>query len=135
VKEYLITLGWKVHDVGTCSEEACDYPDVGVRVAEEISKNKQAEGILICGTGVGMSIVANKFPGIRAALVHNTYVAQYAREHNNANVLVLPGRVIGKELALAIIDVWLKSKFSGERHQRRLDKITALEHRFQTQTK
>lgn len=125
--------GIDIHDFGTTNEESCDYPEIGLKVAEAIAGDQARLGILICGTGVGMSIVANKVPGIRAALAYNTYVAQYAREHNNANILVLPGRVIGKDMALAMIKAWLNSRFSGDRHQRRIDKISEIENKYNHQ--
>jgi ribose 5-phosphate isomerase B len=130
LKEMLAAAGQKVEDFGTTTEESCDYPDIGVKVAERVSRDSQTQGILICGTGIGMSITANKVPGIRAALAYNTYVAQYAREHNNANILVLPGRVLGKEMALAMVRAWLGARFSGDRHQRRLDKIADIENKY-----
>ncbi|MCD4814153.1 ribose 5-phosphate isomerase B [bacterium] len=130
LKKLLLAVGEQVEDFGTSTEESCDYPDVGVKVSERVAKDAAALGILICGTGIGMSIAANKVPGIRAALAYNTYVAQYAREHNNANILVLPGRVFGKDMALAMTQAWLKARFSGDRHQRRLDKITEIENRY-----
>lgn len=123
-----------VEDYGTTTGESCDYPDIGLKVAERVAVDSETVGILICGTGIGMSITANKVPGIRAAVAYNTYVAQYAREHNDANILVLPGRVVGKEMALAMIRAWLGSRFAGERHQRRLDKITEIEKKY-TQSK
>lgn len=130
LKKLLIAAGEQVEDFGTSTEESCDYPDIGVKVAERVATDESTQGILICGTGIGMAIAANKVPGIRAALAYNTYVAQYAREHNNANILVLPGRVFGKDMALAMAQAWLKARFSGDRHQRRLDKITEIEKRF-----
>jgi len=134
LKEKLKTMfsnaGEAVEDYGTTTEESCDYPDIGVKVAERVAQDSDTQGILICGTGIGMTITANKVPGVRAALAYNTYVAQYAREHNNANILVLPGRVFGKEMALAMVQAWLGARFSGERHQRRLDKITEIERKY-----
>ncbi|MEW6599854.1 MAG: ribose 5-phosphate isomerase B [Nitrospirota bacterium] len=117
-------------DMGTKSEESCDYPDYGERVAEAVSKGEADRGILICGSGIGMSIVANKFPGVRAALCHEDYSAKMSRLHNDANVLVLPGRIINAETAGNIIKVWFKTDFEGGRHQKRLDKITAIERRL-----
>jgi ribose 5-phosphate isomerase B len=123
--------GMAFKDFGTSTEESCDYPDIGLKVAEAVAREGEEHlGILICGTGVGMSIAANKVPGVRAALAYNTYVAQYAREHNNANILVLPGRVIGKDMAMAMIKAWLHAHFSGDRHQRRLDKIKEIETKY-----
>ncbi len=129
IKE-LSLAGEAVEDYGTSTEESCDYPDIGLKVAERVAKDQKALGILICGTGIGMSITANKVPGIRAALAYNTYSAQYAREHNDANILVLPGRVFGKEMSLAMIRAWLGTRFAGERHQRRIDKISDIEKKY-----
>ncbi|MEK7238540.1 MAG: ribose 5-phosphate isomerase B, partial [Nitrospirota bacterium] len=116
---------WK--NFGTDSEESVDYPDFGERVAEEVSKGNFDRGILICGTGIGMSIVANKFPGIRAALCNDAYSAKMSRLHNDANVLILPGRIIDNEAAKIIVKIWFSTPFEGGRHQRRLDKIKAIE--------
>ena len=114
-------------DFGTFGKDSVDYPDFGAQVAERVGRAELERGILICGTGIGMSIVANKFPGVRAALVHDLYSARFSREHNNANILVMGGRIVGKELAKEIVELWLKTPFSAGRHQNRLDKITALE--------
>lgn len=134
LKEKIVTAltaeGIEIEDFGTSNEESCDYPDIGLKVAEAVVAGDDNQGLLICGTGVGMAIAANKVPGVRAALAFNTYVAQYAKEHNNANILVLPGRVIGKDMALAMIHAWKNSRFSGDRHQRRLDKINAIEKKY-----
>ena len=120
-----LAIEWK--NFGTDSEESVDYPDFGERVAEEVSKGNFDRGILICGTGIGMSIVANKFPGIRAALCNDAYSAKMSRLHNDANVLILPGRVIDNEAAKIIVKIWFSTPFEGGRHQRRLDKIKAIE--------
>jgi ribose 5-phosphate isomerase B len=114
-------------DFGTTSEESVDYPDFGERVAEEVMKGNFDRGMLLCGTGIGMSIVANKFPGIRAALCSDSYSAKMSRLHNDANLLVLPGRIIDKYTAKDIVRVWFSTPFEGGRHQRRLDKITSIE--------
>ncbi len=120
-----LAIEWK--NFGTDSKESVDYPDFGERVAEEVSKGNFERGILICGTGIGMSIVANKFPGIRAALCNDAYSAKMSRLHNDANVLILPGRVIDNEVAKIIVKIWFSTPFEGGRHQRRLDKIKAIE--------
>ncbi len=114
-------------DFGTCSGDSCDYPDYGERVSEAVSNSSVDRGILICGTGIGMSIVANKFPGVRAALCSEDYSAKMSRLHNDANILVLPGRIIDRNTAKGIIKVWFTTDFEGGRHQRRLDKIKAIE--------
>lgn len=116
-------------DYGTFSKESVDYPDFGFKVSEAVSKGEVDRGLLICGTGIGMSIVANKFRGVRAALCHEPYSARMSRLHNDANILVLGGRVIGKELAKDIATIWFTTDFEGGRHQRRLDKITEIEDR------
>lgn len=114
-------------DMGTSGDESVDYPDFADKVARAVAAGEARAGILICGTGIGMSISANKRSGIRAALVHDSYTARMAREHNDANILVLGGRVLSSDLAKQIVAVWLDSDYEGGRHQRRLDKIAALE--------
>jgi len=114
-------------DMGSFNEESVDYPDFAIRVAEKVSRGELERGILICGTGIGMSIVANKFPGVRAALANDLYSARCSREHNDANVLVMGGRIVGRGLATEIVKVWLTTPFAGGRHQRRVEKIKALE--------
>jgi len=114
-------------DVGTYSEDSVDYPDFAAMVARAISSGEFDRGILICGSGVGMSIVANKFPGVRAALCTDTDTARMSRMHNDANILVLAGRRTNIETAVAIVTVWLDTEFEGGRHQRRLDKIKNIE--------
>ena len=127
LKAFLKSTGVEPIDMGSFNEESVDYPDFGVRVAEKVSRGELERGILICGTGIGMSIVANKFPGVRAALANDLYSARCSREHNDANVLVIGGRIIGRGMALEIVKVWLNTSFAGGRHQRRIDKIKALE--------
>lgn len=114
-------------DLGTNGPESVDYPDFAAKVASAVVSGKADAGILICGTGIGMSISANKFPGIRAALVHDEFTAQMAREHNNANILVLGGRVLTAETGKRLVDIWLTTEYEGGRHQNRLDKISAIE--------
>jgi ribose 5-phosphate isomerase B len=117
----------EVVDLGAKDESPVDYPDIGASVAEKVSRGEVERGVLICGSGIGMSIVANRFPGVRAALCHDVYTSRMSREHNDANLLVLGGRLIGKGLAREIVKVWLATGFEGGRHQKRLDKIGALE--------
>lgn len=114
-------------DIGTDSGESVDYPDFGVRVARAVSSGEYESGILICGSGVGMSIVANKVPGIRAALCTDVDTARLSRMHNDANILVLTGRRTDLKEAVAIVTVWLETPFEGGRHARRLDKIRNIE--------
>ncbi len=116
-----------VVDYGTNGRDSVDYPDFGRKVAEAVSKGTVDRGILICGTGIGMSIVANRFPKVRAALCHDHFTAQMSRLHNDANVLVMGDRVIGNGVALEIVKTWLDTEFEGGRHQTRLDKIRHLE--------
>jgi ribose 5-phosphate isomerase B len=127
LKPLLAGMGWTVADAGTDSEKSVDYPDFGSHVGEAVSSGLFARGILICGSGVGMSIIANRFPGVRAALCRDEETARLSRKHNNANVLVLASRMTGLQEALAITQAWLTTPFEGERHQRRLDKIVATE--------
>ena len=110
-----------------------DYPDFGEAVARKVSTGAAELGLLVCGTGIGMSIVANKFPRVRAALVTDEFMARMAKEHNNANVLVLGGRVLDLELAKRMVAIWLDTTFEGGRHQQRLDKIARLEESLRTE--
>ena len=130
LNSYLVRRGIKVTDAGTISDASVDYPDFGQKVAEAVIAGEAELGILICGTGIGMSIAANKIPGIRAALVTDVFMARMAREHNNANVLVLGGRVLDEQKACDLVGAWLDATFEGGRHQARLDKITALEKKY-----
>lgn len=127
VKALLVERGIPVHDVGTDNGDSVDYPDFGEKVARKVSTGEAEKGVLVCGTGIGMSIVANKFPGVRAALAADPYMAKMAKQHNNANILVLGGRVIDRDEAREMVAAWLDSAFEGGRHQGRLDKIAALE--------
>ncbi len=127
IKAFLKEKGFDVLDMGSSGNESVDYPDYGIPVAERVSEGKIEKGILICGTGIGMSIVANKFANVRAALVNDVYTARMAKEHNDANILVIGGRIAGKGLAREMVKTWLEAKFEGGRHQRRLDKIREIE--------
>lgn len=122
VKEHLVELGWVVHDVGTHSNESTDYPDYAHTLAEEVMKT-EGKGILICGSANGVSMTANKHPGIRAAIAWSSEIARLAREHNNANVLSLPARYISEEEAKEIVESFLQAVFEGGRHERRVNKI------------
>lgn len=127
IKGYLRTIGIEPIDMGTFSEDSVDYPDYGMLVAKKVSNGELEKGILICGTGIGMSIVANKFRGVRAALANDLYSARFSREHTDANILVIGGRIVGKDLAKEIVKTWLNTSFTEGRHRRRLEKIEALE--------
>lgn len=127
IKEYLESRSVPVEDVGTNGGESVDYPDYGMVVASKVSTGAADKGILVCGTGIGMSIVANKLPRVRAALVHDPFTAQMAKEHNDANVLVLGGRILDASKACEMVGIWLDTAFEGGRHQGRLDKIAELE--------
>ncbi|GAM09994.1 ribose-5-phosphate isomerase B [Geobacter sp. OR-1] len=127
---FLKDRGIEVMDVGTDSDVSVDYPDFGEKVARLVAGGDVDSGIVVCGTGIGISIAANKIPGIRAALVTDSFMARMAKEHNNANVLALGGRVIDQSKACEIIAAWLDSTFEGGRHQARLDKIAQLEKSF-----
>ena len=116
-----------VIDFGASGRDSVDYPDFGRKVAEAVSAGDVDRGILICGTGIGMSIVANRYPKVRAALCHDHFTAQMSRLHNDANVLVMGERVIGRGVACDIVKTWLDTEFEGGRHQTRLDKIRQLE--------
>jgi RpiB/LacA/LacB family sugar-phosphate isomerase len=131
VVDFLKILGYDVNDVGTYSDEPVDYPDYARAVSKEIMLKKAERGILICGSGVGACVAANKFPGIRAAICHDTFSAHQGVEDDNINILCLGARVVGHELAKEIVRVWLSSSFSGaERHIRRLAKIDEIEKEF-----
>ena len=123
IAAFLAERGEAVNDLGTDGEASVDYPEFGRALAEQVGGGSDARGILFCGTGIGMSITANRYRGVRAALVHDNYTARMAKAHNNANVLVLGGRVVGPGVAEDMVETWLKTKFEGERHQERLDMI------------
>src|SRR5512140_983706 len=116
----------EVKDYGTIDGSSVDYPDYAKKVSEAVAAGTIDRGILICGTGIGMSIVANRFPNIRAALCHDHFTAQMSREHNDANILVMGERVVGKGVALEIVKTWIETEFAGGRHQLRLNKIAAI---------
>jgi RpiB/LacA/LacB family sugar-phosphate isomerase len=127
LKEFLQGMGFETMDMGVNNDASVDYPDYGTPVAERVSRGEIERGVLLCATGIGMSILANKFANVRAALVNDVYTARMAKEHNDANILVIGGRVVGKGLAREIVKTWLETTFQGGRHQRRLDKIRELE--------
>jgi len=123
LKRQLIEKGNKVKDFGTYSEESVDYPDIAFKVAEEVSTGNFDRGILICGTGIGMCIAANKVDGIRAALCWDERSAELSRKHNNSNILCIGGRILKEKDAKKIVDIWLQTEFEGGRHLRRVKKI------------
>ena len=123
-------LGHQVDDLGTHTSDSCDYPDYAEKVAAEVADGRADRGILVCATGVGMSIAANKLPGIRAAVCNDSFTAKYARLHNDANVLALGARVVGPERALEIVETFMKTSFDAGRHELRLSKIKDLESRY-----
>lgn len=128
IKNFIESLGHEVTDVGPHSEDSVDYPDFASKACQLVLEGQVDKGILICGTGIGMTIAANKIPGIRCALVHDAFSAKATREHNDSNVLAMGERVIGPGLAQDIVKIWLETPFSqSERHQNRVDKISALE--------
>lgn len=119
----LTALGFDVHDLGTSSPASTDYPDYGHPLAEQVSTGEVSRGVLMCGTGLGMSYVANRHPHVRAAVAWTPEIASLARKHNDANVLVLPARFISEEDGVAILKAWLTTRFEGGRHERRVEKI------------
>jgi ribose 5-phosphate isomerase B len=130
IAPFLLSLGHELIDVGCNCADSVDYPDYAIPVCEKVVSGEAERGILICGTGIGMSIAANKTTGIRCALVHDTFSAKATREHNNTNVLALGERVIGPGLAQDIVKVWIETPFSeGERHRNRINKVMAIEER------
>ena len=127
IKEKLSEWGYEYKDFGTYDESSCDYPDIAKEVAEGIKSGECDKGILICGTGIGMSIAANKVSGIRAAHVTDTFSAKMSREHNNAHIICLGERITGIEVAFEIVKAYLEAEFQGGRHEQRVNKIMALE--------
>ena len=118
--------------MGPHSGDSVDYPDYGIKLAEAVAEKKVDRGIVICGTGIGMSIVVNRYPGIRGTLCSDVFTAKLCREHNDSNILIMGGRVIGKGLAAEIVNTWLNTPFEGGRHQRRLDKINQIDASLKT---
>ena len=120
---FLKELDYQVDDMGPQNSESVDYPDYGIILPQVVVEGKFPRGIVICGTGIGMSIVVNRFPGIRGTLCSDLYTAKLCREHNDSNVLIMGGRVVGHDLAKEIVRIWLNTPFKGGRHQKRIDKI------------
>jgi len=135
IKKIVEQLGHTVVDVGTDSNDPVDYPDMAYAAATQVAARQTDRAILVCGTGIGMSIAANKVAGVRAALCHDELSAQISRDHNDANVLCISGDLVGEVLLRKIVEVWLDTPFSGGRHKRRVNKISAIEQgRDPTQT-
>lgn len=130
ILKHLKEKGIEFEDFGTYSEESCDYPDYALKVAEKVAAKEFEFGILVCGTGIGIGIAANKVPGVRAALCGDTFSAHACREHNNANILTLGERVTGPGLALDIVDIFLNTEFQGGRHEKRVNKISEIEKKY-----
>lgn len=127
IKTWLQTSGYEVVDYGCNSAESVDYPEYALMVANEVANGSEDIGILVCGTGIGMSITANKVPGIRAALCNDVYCAEHARRHNDANIMAIGGRVVAPETAVEIVKTFLTSEFEGGRHERRVQEIMQVE--------
>ena len=132
LKDYLGRKRIQVKDFGAYSDERCDYPKTAFSLSDAVSRGKIKKGILICKSGIGNSIVANKLPGVRAALCYNARAARLSREHNDSNILVLGSLFAGEKLAKRIVDIWLKTEFQGGRHQKRLNQIKAIERKVRS---
>lgn len=130
VIEYLKAHNYEYEDFGCYTKDSCDYPDCALLAAEAVAEGKCDRGIVICSTGIGVSIVANKVPGIRCAHCHDSYCAKYTRLHNNSNMLAMGEKVVGVGYALEIVETFLTTEFEGGRHSRRVDKITAIEKKY-----
>lgn len=130
IAAYLKEHGYEVVDFGTNTTDSCDYPDYALPAAEAVASGMCEKGILICSTGIGVSIVANKVPGVRCAHCHDVYCAEFTRRHNNANMLAMGEKVVGAGYALQIVETFLTTEFEGGRHERRVNKITAIEKKY-----
>jgi len=135
IKPYLQSKKLGIEDLGTCSKERCDYPGFAYALAKKVSDGRVKRGILICKSGIGNSIVANKLPRVRAALCYNVLAARLSREHNDSNVLVLGSAFVNLKLAKKIIGIWLKTEFQGGRHKRRVDQIRKIERKIRSELK
>jgi ribose 5-phosphate isomerase B len=127
IRDYLKQRGFDVQDEGTNAADSVDYPDFAAKVGNDVASHAADRGILVCGSGIGMAISANKVHGVRAANITSEYEAQMSREHNDLNVLTLGARILDEAKALKIVDLWLKTQFAGDRHQRRVQKMMAIE--------
>ena len=130
IKDYLQSNGFEVSDFGTNSSDSCDYPDFALPAAEAVASDKCDRGIIVCTTGIGVSMVANKVPGVRCALCHDAFGAEMTRRHNDANVLALGAAAVEEGTALQIVDIFIATEFEGGRHKLRVDKISAVEKKY-----
>jgi ribose 5-phosphate isomerase B len=133
ISEYLFLLGYEVEDVGVKEDDPVDYPDIGTALAEIVARKQYDRGILICGTGAGMAIVANKVPGVRAVCVQDPYTAERARASNNAQIITFGSQITGIEVAKKLLDIWLKSEFQGGRSAPKVKKIDELDQKYRIQ--
>ncbi|MCF6096473.1 ribose 5-phosphate isomerase B [Thermovorax subterraneus] len=134
IKEHIEAKGIEVVDIGVYDENPVDYPDIGVALAERIASGEFERGILICGTGIGMAIVANKVPGVRAAVCHDVYSAERARKSNDAQVMAMGAQIVGSELAKKLVDIWLESEFQGGRSLPKVEKINKIDEKYRCKT-
>ncbi len=132
IRDYLAEMGYTVEDIGTNSEDLVDYPDIAERLAGEISVGRYERGILICGTGAGMAIVANKVPNVRAVAVYDPYTAERAKASNNAHVITLGSQTIGVEVAKKLVDTWLEAEYKGGRSAPKVKKMEQIDHKYRT---
>ena len=135
VREYLVSKGYEVEDTGPTTLSRVDYPDLAEKVAVRVAAREATFGVLVCGTGLGMAMAANRVPGVRAATCNDTLSAHFARSHNDANVLALGGRLVDPATAEKILDIWFSTPFEGGRHQRRVEKIAALNQQHHSEKK
>lgn len=126
LKKFIAEQGIEIQDAGTFSQSSVNYPEYGIKVAKAVSNGEFKRGVLLCGTGLGMSMVANRFPHVRAALCNDLFSVKMSREHNDSNILVLGGRLIGEALAIELVKTWLETPFTGGRHQTRLDQFDVI---------
>lgn len=133
ISEYLLSLGYEIEDMGVRAEDPVDYPDIGTALAEMVAAQQYDRGILVCGTGAGMAIVANKVPGVRAVCVQDPYTAERARASNNAQIITFGSQIIGIEVAKKLLDIWLRSEFQGGRSAPKVQKIDALDQKYRLQ--
>lgn len=130
LKDHLTSLGHEVEDYGVYTDDPVDYPDVALKVAEAIAQGRHSRGILVCGTGIGMAIAANKVPGVYAATCHDPYSAERARKSNNAQIMTMGAQIVGPELAKTLVSIWLRAEFQGGRSQPKIDKIKGIEDKY-----